>query len=950
MNADRWQRIEDLLQQAWQKPSAERQQFLEEQCGGDPDLQSEVESLLAARSQAGTFLETPALGAAGKALAHETSLYAPGDPVGPYRLVSRLGAGGMGEVWQAFDSRVEREVAIKFCSEQFSQRFGREARAIAALNHPNICHLYDVGPDYLVMELVKGESPRGPLPLATVLQYARQVVAALEAAHDKGIVHRDLKPANLKVRPDGTLKVLDFGLAKVTKGSGPAPRRSAITQSATEAGAVLGTPGYMSPEQIRGLDVDKRADIWAFGVLLSELLTGKTPFERATVSDTQAAVLTAEPDLGATPVKVLRLVRKCLEKDPKARLRDIGDAWELLEPPPVVGTAMPRRSWTARAGWLVAGLLFAALAVMAWRGVPSRASEEKRLMRFDVDLGPDVSIELAGSANIAISPDGSRLAYISRGQLYVQNFNDAQFTRIASAQGANMPFFSPDGQWIAFFAPGRIRKVPAAGGTVVDICGANAFSVGGAWTPDGGIIAALSPSGPLFRVPASGGTPQPLTQLDRPRGEVTHRMPQILPGGRALIFTSSNSTFNLDASDIEVLNLIDGSRKNLVRGGTFGRYLPSGHLTYINRGTLYAMPFDLGRLEPLGKPIAVLQDVVYSPVFGSAQVDVSATGTLVYRVGGATDGSVTIQVIDRNGAQRPLIAKPGMYFTPRVSPDGERVLLLSRENQTVQLSIYDRRRDIMTRLTQAESISMSQGAPFAIWTPDGRFIVIRGRGGMYWVRADSTDEPRLLTASDHFQTPTSFSPDGKTLAYYESALGGGAGGAQIWTVAVDTAGNKLLAHDPVRLSSGAASEYHPTFSSDGQWLAYTSAESGPLQVFVRSWPDSGRKWQVSSNGGWGPLFSHRGSELFFLNADGQVMAVSYRAVGEQFVPDRPRMWTEKPIASLGTTLWSYDAMPDGNGIAALMLPEGPRQQYARNHVVVLENFLDYLKKTVPYPR
>ncbi|HEY3453114.1 MAG TPA: protein kinase [Bryobacteraceae bacterium] len=946
LKAQRWEKVERLLLSASEKSPAERQQFLAEQCGNDHALRLEVESLLAARSQAGTFLETAALEEAGRALAREQTRHAAGDEVGPYRLVSQLGAGGMGEVWRALDSRVGRHVAIKFCSEHFTERFGREARAIAALSHPNICQLYDVGLDYLVMELVDGEPPAGPLPLQTALDYARQVANALEAAHDKGIIHRDLKPGNIRVRPDGTVKVLDFGLAKVLEVATPASQDSAtIAKSETQAGTILGTPGYMSPEQIRGQCVDKRTDIWAFSVLLCELLTGKTPFERATVSDMQAAVLTAGPDLDSIPVQVRRLVRKCLEKNPKNRLRDIGDAWELLGSPAPAAEATSR--WMSRTGWIIAGVLAAAVAIVGWVRFPSRNPEDKRLMRFDVDLGADISIELAGSANVAMSPDGSRLAFISRGQLFVQNFNDPQLGRIASVQGANTPFFSPDGQWIAFFAPGRLRKVPAAGGAAIDICRTNAFSVGGAWAPDGTIVAALSPSGPLFRIPSGGGSPQPLTQLDRARGEVTHRLPQALPGGRAVIFTSSNSTFDLDDSDIDVVTLADGRRKNLVHGGTFGRYLPSGHLTYINRGVLYAMPFDITRLEPSGEAVPVLHDIVYSPVFGSAQVDVSASGTLVYRMGSVTAGDVTIQKIDRSGAQESLIAKPGMYFAARISPDGERVVLVSRQNGAVTLSMYDRRSDIMTPLMLTDAVSRSQGAPFAIWTPDGRFIVLRGKGGMYWMRADSAGEPRALTVSDQFQTPSSFSPDGKTLAYYESPIGSGAGGAQIWTVSVESDGSQLRAHDPRRFFQSSTSEYHPTFSADGRWLAYTSAESGPLEIYVRSWPDTGRKWQVSSNGGFCPLFARRGSELFYVNSDGQIMVVSYRAIKEAFIPERPRLWTGKPIALLGTILWSYDTMPDGSGIAGLILPEGPRQRYARNHVIVLQNFLDHLKRIVP---
>jgi Tol biopolymer transport system component len=356
------------------------------------------------------------------------------------------------------------------------------------------------------------------------------------------------------------------------------------------------------------------------------------------------------------------------------------------------------------------------------------------------------------------------------------------------------------------------------------------------------------------------------------------------------------------------------------------------------------MPFYITRLEPRGKALPVLHDVIYSPIFGSAQIDVSGSGTLIYRTGAPGIGHVTVQVIDNRGAQRPLLAQPGTYINPRLSPDGERLALFSREGEAATLSVYDRQRDIMTRLMQSEGFSLGG---FANWTPDGRFIVLRGSGGMYWIRVNSAGEPRALTRTQYFQTPTSFSPDGKTLVYTESKVGSGSGSTDIWTVSVENDGSELRATDPRPFLQSAADEYNATFSSDGRWLAYTSAESGTYQVYVRSWPDSGRKWQISSSTGIYPLFARRGSELFFLNEDGRIMVASYRTTGDQFAPDRARVWSEKPIASLGAMIWSYDVMPNGEGIAALMLPEGPQQQRAQNHVVVLQNFFDHLKRIVP---
>jgi Tol biopolymer transport system component len=924
MTRERWEQIERLFQAATQRPVTEHEAFLKENCGGDDSLRLEVESLLAG----------PPSGTPGA-----QSDPAAGKMAGPYRLLSPLGAGGMGEVWRALDPRVNRDVAIKFCGAQFSERFGREARAIAALNHPNICHLYDVGPNYLVMELVEGESPAGPLPLDRALQYARQVADALETAHERGIIHRDLKPGNIKVRTDGTVKVLDFGLAKMAGGTqNLAPHSATISMDQTQ-GVILGTPAYMSPEQVRGLEVDKRSDIWAFGVLLYEMLTGERPFEKPNVPDTMASVLTVEPDWERVPVRARRLVRRCLEKDPRKRLRDLGDAWELLDDG---ATAAPRTDRLRWAGWIAAAAVALIAAGATWSGLRSRISESKPLVRLDVDLGPDVSLDLTGVQNVLLSPDGTRLVYVSRDRLFTRRLDQSEAKEIPDTQGATSPFLSPDGSWVGFYGHGGLRKVSLDGGVAITLCSTSAYFTGASWGDDGNIVASLSPAGPLVRVPSGGGNPQPVTEMDRTRREVSHRLPQVLPGSRAVIFTAHTSTTGYDDANIEVMTLADHHRKTLIRGGTFGRYLPSGHLIYVSRGTLYAVPFDKDRLEVQGKATPVLDHILYSPMFGSAQIAFSQNGTVIYRAGESEYGMVTVQWLDSTGARKPLLARPGRYLNPRLSPDGRRLVLSAGEGSVRGLWIYNRQQDTMTALTHSEGVLR-----LPIWSPDGRFIVYREQGGISAMRADGGGEPWRLIKNENDQVPTSFTADGKRLAFYQSQGAGGVAGSDVWTVPVENDGSTLRAGTPEPFLQTRFDEYNPSFSPNGRWLAYTSDESGPYQVYVRAFPDNGRRWQVSSSGGLCPIFSKSGSELFFLNQDNQIMLAKYTTKGDEFVPERPAVWSEGRIAMMGVPFWNYDVAPDGKRVIALMAPDSPQQQRAQNHVIFLENFFDELRRIVP---
>jgi len=893
---------------------------------------------------------------------------ATGTKLGSYELLAQIGAGGMGEVYKAHDTKLGRDVAIKILPEAFAHdperlsRFQREAKMLAALNHPNIATIYGLeqsnGTSYLVMELVSGETlaegikREGAVPVGDALAICKQIAVALEAAHEKGIIHRDLKPANVKVTPEGKVKVLDFGLAKAFAGetadSNPSqsPTLSAV---ATMQGVLLGTAAYMSPEQARGKAVDKRTDIWAFGCVLYELLTGKQAFAGDDITDILAAVVRAEPDWRAlppaTPVKIRDLLRRCLQKDKTLRMQAAGDArieiQEVLTAPRDSGATVAPLESRSRLPRVVATAVFAiaalALAALLWRS--SRPAELKPVLSFDVDLGPEVSLGSPIGADAILSPDGTRMVYVSQEKLFTRRLDQPKATELAGTEGAFAPFFSPDGQWVAFFAGGKLKKISVEGGAPGVLCDAP-FGMGGSWGENGNIIAALNIPAALSRIPSTGGTPTPLTELAQ--GEISHRWPQILPRGDAVLFTSGAfGNFN-----IEVMSLKDRRRKTLQRGGTFGRYLATsdgaGHLVYINNGTLFAVAFDLKALEVRGTPVPLLEQVAYKPDFGSAQFDFSHTGMLLYRSGGSVgSGQVTVQWLDSEGKTQPLLAKPGAYTRPRLSPDGQRLALDIPEGSSRDIWIYEWQRDIMTRLT------FNAGGAAAlepVWSPDGRYIAFGGTGGIFWTRSDGGGKPEPLTQSNNLQAPYSFTPDGKRLSMELS----GSSGSGLWTIPLENDGNGLKAGKPELFLQDSFDDHNPMFSPDGHWLAYTSNESGTYQVYVRAFPGKGGKWQISNTGGSYPAWSHNGRELFFRSDDNRIMVVAYTVKGDSFVADKPRVWSEKPLADLGIVgNTSYDLAPDGKRIVALMPVEAPGAQQAQNHVIFLENFFDELRRKVP---
>jgi len=880
---------------------------------------------------------------------------APTTRLGPYEILALLGAGGMGEVYKARDTRLDRVVAVKISNEQFSERFEREAHAVASLNHPHVCTLHDVGPNYLVMEYVEGTALRGPLPVAQALNYAIQICDALDAAHKKGIVHRDLKPANILVTKSG-IKLLDFGLAKIalkssaikTGQSTDPPVDATLTMALTGKNEIVGTLYYMSPEQLQaqgtGEEVDARSDIFSFGLVLYEMLTGKRAFDGSSPATVIAAIMERPaPSISdVAPPALDRVLKRCLEKDPENRwqsVRDLKAELEWIAQAPSGGSAAhartARRSWLP---WVAAGVLALFAAATSWIAYRStRPAELKPLVQLDVDLGRDVYLTAVGGSDVIISPDGTRIGYVSRGRIFTRRLDQASATELAIGQGATSPFFSPDGQWIGFTANGKVRKVSVEGGSEIVLCDAASSYTGGDWGDDGTIVLSLSPHAGLSRVSSAGGNPVPITELQGE--ERSHRYPQILPGSKVVLFTVQNANAGVDDSSIEIVTLADHRRKTLYHGGTFGRYLGAsggkGYLTYVNRGTLFAVVFDAVKLETSGTPVPVLQQVSYSPQFGSAKLSFTRTGTLVYRSAEVDATRLAIQWLGPDGKAQPLMDKPGLFQNAHLSPDGQRLAVDGAAEANLGIWIYDLQRDTLTRLTSNPDYR-------PVWTPDGKYVVYNNAQGMSWTRADGDGKPHSLTQSTDSQLPTSFSPDGKRLAFHRD----GPQGLDIWTVSIERDGYGLKAGTPELFLQTPFVERDASFSSDGRWLAYASNESGNFQVYVRAFPNKGGRWQISSTGGTAPIFCRNGRELFFYDlANGRIMMASYSVKGGSFVAEKPRVWSEVSLAALSasTGATQYDVAPDGKRLVAATYTGGATQQNA-GHVIFLENFIDELQR------
>ena len=687
---------------------------------------------------------------------------ASGTRLGVYEVLSAIGAGGMGEVYKARDTKLQRDVAVKVLPQHFAAdadrlaRFEREAQVLALLNHPNIAQVYGLedsgGVRALVMELVDGqtladivsaEGARG-MPLASAWQVASQIADALAAAHERGIVHRDLKPANVSSRPTAPSRCWISAWRKAFGSASIDAMNSPTIGGATEAGLILGTAAYMSPEQARGQPVDERCDIWAFGVVLYEMLTGQSCFGKETVSDTVAAVLTKDPDWTRVPQPARRLLTRCLEKDPRRRLRAIGDAQFMIGDDRADANAAPtRRTWIP---WAAAGVLAAALGLSL--ALPRPQPDTRPLVRFDLDLGGELPARALGA--LAFSPDGTRIVVPVLGPggvaLSTRRVDQSDSTLLQGTEGADQPFFSTDGQWIAFFAGGKLRKVPVQGGTSVEIADAR-NPRGGSWGEDGAIVAALSNTSGLSRVPAEGGAPQPLTTLQD--GELTHRWPQVLPGNAAVLFTAHSGTINsYENASIVVLSHADGARKTVWRGGYHGRFIPTdgkrGHLVFVHRGILHAVRFDADRLEVEGTPIPLVQDLASDPESAAGRFDYSRSGMFAFRAGVGVQ-AWTVGRLGGDGKIAPLLSKPAMYYSPRFSPDGRRLAVAVDAGKGMDIVVHDFERDTTSPITFNAETNADP-----VWTSDGAHFVFRSLAAnswhLWWIRADGAGGPQPLLA------------------------------------------------------------------------------------------------------------------------------------------------------------------------------------------------------------
>ena len=885
-----------------------------------------------------------------------------GTKLGPYEIAGQIGAGGMGEVYRATDTNLKRPVAIKVLPEAVASdanrlaRFQREAEVLASLNHPNIAAIYGLEKgertSALVMELVEGPTladliAEGPLPVDEVLAVARQIAEALEAAHERGIVHRDLKPANVKVRPDGRVKVLDFGLAKAMEPVGTlspdfSHSPTITTPTMARAGLILGTAAYMSPEQARGRPVDPRADVWAFGCVLYEMLSGRRAFGGEDVSDTLANVLKVDPDWEAlppaAPARVRQAIRVCLQKSPSRRFAGAQDvrlalegAFETTASPVGHGGHVPELRWYGArlfaAGAVVAGLIAGMVSWSAW------PEEDRRdVQRFDYDLpdGHDLSSE--GPPVLALSPDGRHFVYDTTKGLYVRAMSELEARLIPGTVLPASPTFSPDGQAVAYFQASQLKSVAISGGASVVIADINAdfgntgSSGGMSWGPDGTIFFAVSTG--IYRVPATGGTPELVTAADE--GEELYR-PQLLPDRESLLFSVGGG--EAGQAQIVVQSLASGDRTVVLEGGLDATFVPTGHLVYAFGEELFGIAFDPDSLTVAGRAVPLVGGVARAgDLSGASNFGVSEDGALVYLSG--LDTLRTLAWVNRNGGEETIATPPRAYGYPRLSPDGQR-LALDLRDEADDIWIGDLARQALTRLTLSPDPDRGP-----VWTPDGvRVAFYHGRSepGIYWQRADGSGAPELVVATpDPILFPRSFSPDGNWLV-----VSNGRSPQDIHLVALR--GDRDV--EPL-LANPAFSESNPEVSPDGRWLSYDSNESGQLEVYVRPFPDVGEgRTQVSIGGGRHPLWSRDGLELFYWREPGTVMAVPVRTDGT-FSAGRPSAVVQGDYL-MPFNVRQYDVSADGQRFVLMKRATARAGGTDRPRVIVVHNWTEELQRLVP---
>ena len=886
----------------------------------------------------------------------------PGTRLGPYEILSAIGAGGMGEVYRAKDTRLDRIVAIKVLPAHLAdrpelrERFEREAKTIASLNHPHICTLFDTGHqdgiDYLVMEYIEGETlaqrlTKGPLPLEQVLQYAIEIADALDKAHRKGITHRDLKPGNIMLAKSGT-KLLDFGLAKLKQEAVPATPESqfpTMKSAITQDGTILGTLQYMAPEQLEAKEVDARTDIFAFGVVVYEMATGKKAFEGKSQASLMVAILEREPPAMSslrpmTPPALDHIVKQCLAKDPEERWQSASDLRRELKWIAEGGAQLAesltktadRSRWLLR--WtLISGLVCLLVAAIAGLTVWNlKPASPRPVTHTVITLPPGDQLAAVDSPAIAISPDGTQLAYVAlragTRQIYLRALDNLEAKPLSGTEGAGTPFFSPDGQWLGFYAADatRLKKVSIAGGSAVTLA-APPIVRGASWGNQRTIaFATINPS-VLELVPDAGGTPQALTHLEK--GETDQGWPQFLPGSKAVLFAAGRGG-DWASAQVAVQSIGTGVRRNLINGASMPSYASSGHLVYAQGGNLMAVPFDLQRLGVTGAAVPVIEGVLQSTSSGAAQYSFSATGSLVYVSGAVQTMQSRLVWVSRKGVEQPLATPAHGYKLPRLSPD-ERRLAVTIDEQESQLWLYDLSRDTLTRLTFEGDDNFGP-----LWTPDSKRIAFRsnkeGPLNIFWQLADGSGGLERLTTSKSSNSPESWSPDGQLLSFTDTTPTGN----DIWVLNMRDRKAQPFIHTSGR--TGGSS-----FSPDGHWLAFVSEESGRDEIYVQPYPGPGGRYEISTEGGTEPAWNRTGTELFYRSGD-KMMAVDV-STQPSFSVGKPRMLFRGPYMPSVSASANYDVSADGQRF--VMIKPIEQEQAAPTQINIVQNWFEELKQKVP---
>jgi serine/threonine-protein kinase len=828
----------------------------------------------------------------------------PGTRLGRYEVKSLLGSGGMGSVYRAVDSALDREVAIKALAKTFHgdsgslKRFEREARLLASLNHPNVAAIYGFevldGAPYLVLEKVEGETlaqrlKRGPLPPKEALKVALQIADGLAEAHEKGVVHRDLKPSNVMLASGGRVKLVDFGLAKTSTRRAPEDASTHLTAS----GEVVGTAPYMSPEQIHGETVDGRTDVWSFGCVFYEILAGRAAFVGRSAHEIAASVLRDEPDWSALPSSVSdatrRLLERCLRKDPRARLQHIGDARldlvDLSGEQPSHPTRPMKAVPASKLPWVVAGV--AALVAAGAVVFAARRSAAPPEVRLSLDLPRNLKLASEYDAPFAVSPSGRLLVVAASengaSRLYSRPLDDVTLTAIPGTEGGRAPFFSPDGRSLGFFADRKLKRVPLEGGPATTLCEIGNNQRGGTWAPDGTIIFAPSQTAGLSRASDSGSPPSALTSLDDSRGEASHRWPDVLPGGKWVLFTDALEGSGYDEARLEAVSLTTGERRMILQNASFGRYSPSGHILFVRGGQLYAVRFDPGNLKTLGHPQVVLGGVRYDPGNGAAHVAVSPSGTLVYGPGVPFTPELYLAWLALDGKLTRLSETPRMFRDPSLSPDGTKVAVVVGPAAESDLWIVEAASGNLARL----SFSLAPRRP--TWTPDGARVTVGAEKDGEWRLVSlpvSGGAPVNVLTSKRRVYPSAWSPDGRRLVYQERRAETG------WDlVTVEVGADGRAAGSPHALAATPFHEANASISRDGRFIAYESDELDALvQAHVLSFPDGRLKVRASTSGARYPVWG-KGRELFYWDTalhrlsstvleekDGRVMPSAARGV------------------------------------------------------------------------